>query len=410
MNTGKSDLDFQPAAELSALPLPSAAAQQHSQRLVDLIDGEIQAAHGAISFARYMELVLYAPGLGYYVAGKRKLGDAGDFVTAPEISPLFSYCIANQCRQILTALADDDGGRVLEFGAGSGVMASEILSTLARLDCLPSEYLILDVSADLRALQLQTLQQRVPQLVDRVRWLERLPAAGFRGVIVANEVLDAMPVHRLHFSAQAIQEMAVRRDAGGRFSWHRMPAQEPRVQHIAGQLAKRYDLSVGTDYISEINLAARDWVQTLASCVEAGVLLLVDYGFPQHEYYHPQRHQGTLMCHYRHRAHDDPFVYPGLQDITTHVDFTAVAESAVAAGWALAGYTTQAHFLLASGLPERLQQLMTDDLSRQIELNNQVKKLTLPHEMGELFKVMALSKGLPLALSGFAQHDLRHRL
>jgi len=392
---------------VSELPLPDEVAQAHSMELVKLITIEMQQQGGSISFARYMELVLYAPGLGYYSAGKRKFGAAGDFITAPEISPLFSRCLARQCQQ---ALEDLDAGDILEFGAGTGVMAAEILRTLAQLGCLPRRYLILDVSADLREAQRQTLQQQVPELMDRIHWLNQLPDS-FTGVVLGNEVLDAMPIHRLGLGGDGPYEYVVTQAAQGGFAWQRQALQDGRLrQRLEAVVAESGAETFCEDYIFEINLAAQDWLHSLAAVLKQGLVLLIDYGFPRHEYYHPQRYQGTLMCHYRHRAHDDPLILPGLQDITAHVDFTAVAEAAVDNGLAVAGYTSQAQFLLASGLPQVLEQAMGEDLSQQITLNQQIKKLTLPHEMGELFKVIALTRGMDTAPTGFAMNDQRGRL
>lgn len=393
---------------INELPQPDELAQAHSLQLVEKMVAEMQHSDGAISFARYMELALYAPGLGYYSAGLRKFGAAGDFITAPEISPLFSRCLARQCQQVLEVM---EGGDILEFGAGTGSMAAEILRTLADRDCLPERYLILDISADLREVQYQTLQQQVPELLERVQWLNTLPDR-FNGVVLANELLDAMPVHRLGFNTKQLCEYRVTQlSPQGGFSWQQQPLADGRLrQQLEAIIAEQGANTFVEGYISEINLNAQDWLRSLAAIIEQGLILLIDYGFPRHEYYHHERYQGTLMCHYRHRAHDDPLILPGLQDITAHVDFTAIAETAVANGLAVDGYTTQAHFLLSVGLPELLEQAMGEKLSQQITLNQQVKKLTLPHEMGELFKVIALTKELDIPLWGFAGVDHRARL
>lgn len=392
---------------LNQLPLPDPAAQAHSEKLIGLISDEMQRQGGAISFARYMEMVLYAPGLGYYSAGKHKFGAAGDFITAPEISPLFSRCLARQCRQVLENIA---GGEILEFGAGTGTMAAEILRALAEWDCLPSRYLILDISADLREIQYQTLQEQAPALLDRVKWLDTMPER-FRGVVLANEVLDAMPVHRVVFGAGGPCELVVTHNDQGGFAWRHQALEEGplRQQHEAIMAEAGAD-TFEEGYVTEINLAAGDWLRSLAAVFEQGLILLIDYGFPRREYYHHERSGGTLMCHYRHRAHDDPLILPGLQDITAHVDFTAVAETTVAAGLTVAGYTTQAHFLLGCGLPQLLEEAGDQHIPHQITMNQQVKKLTLPHEMGELFKVISLTKGLDIPLIGFSLKDMSARL
>jgi SAM-dependent MidA family methyltransferase len=391
------------------LPSPSPDEQAHSQALIEVIGDAMAANGGSISFADYMDLVLYAPGLGYYSAGKRKFGAAGDFITAPEISPLFSRCLARQCQQVLTRLGADSCD-ILEFGAGTGVMAAEILRTLAEWECLPRHYYILDVSADLREQQRQTLKAQVPEMMDRVIWLDRLPGQ-IRGVVLANEVLDAMPVHRIGFAAAHPYELFVGRNEQGGFVWRQRTLSSDRLQQRLSALFSE----LGTDnfydgYVSEINLAACDWLTGLAAAFGQGLVVLIDYGFPRHEYYHPERHDGTLMCHYRHRSHDDPLILPGLQDITSHVDFTSVAETAVENDLDVAGYTSQAQFLLGCGLPQLLEQARGEELSQQISLNQQIKKLTLPHEMGELFKVIALTKRFEEPLIGFALNDQRGRL
>ena len=388
---------------------PDEAERAHCRSLVELIVKEIGAAGGVIGFDRFMDLVLYAPGYGYYCGGKRKFGAAGDFVTAPEISPLYSYCLASQCRQVLENMR---GGRILEFGPGSGVMAAEILRYLARQNCLPDEYLLLDLSADLRQVQRETLQRLVPEHMQRIRWLDSLPEPGFDGVMIANEVLDAMPVSRIDFSARPTREFGVAFDtAAAGFRWHSREVTDPRMLLLLDNLrAGRSWPDETGPYVTEVSLAVRDWVAVVADILGTGLLLVIDYGFPRREYYHAERSQGTLMCHYRHRAHDNPLILPGLQDITAHVDFTAVAEEAHDSGLHVAGYTTQAHFLISTGLAQILEQTVAEDMTRQIELNQQIKKLTMPHEMGELFKVMALTKNLSLPLAGFAVHDMRGRL
>lgn len=387
------------AAGLRELPAPSADMAAHSAELLARIRDEIAAAGGVIDFARYMELALYAPGLGYYSAGARKLGSAGDFVTAPELSPLFSRCVARHCAALLAELG---GGDLLEFGAGSGVMAADILLELERLQVLPAAYSILEVSADLRARQQDTLALRAPHLVPRVRWLDALPE-DFVGVVLGNEVLDAMPVHRFRWRQGTVHELGVAwRD--GALAWTELASCHPRlaarVQEIATELPDGYE--------SEVNLAAEDWLHSVAGLLQRGVVLLFDYGFPRHEYYHPQRSGGTLMCHYRHRAHADPLILPGLQDITAHVDFTAMAAAATASGLDLLGFANQANYLLGNGLLELAQE--AGDLRRQLEIAAQLKRLTMPGEMGELFKVLVLGRGVATAGAGLAVRDERYRL
>lgn len=383
------------------LPPPSAEVLEHSLRLQALIIEEIAEHGGHIGFDRFMELALYAPGLGYYSAGSHKFGEAGDFVTAPELSTLFSQCLASQCAEVLGSI----GGDILEFGAGSGVMAADILAELQRLDCLPEHYYILEVSADLRQRQQQMIEAKVPQLLERVSWLDALPEAGFCGVVLANEVLDAMPVHRFRIHEGEPHELHVVWD-GKAFELQEGPADAALFGRVK-QLQDEYALDEG--YASEINLRAEEWVRSLAGFLKQGVALLIDYGFPRREFYHPQRSEGTLMCHYRHRAHDNALLWVGLQDITTHVDFTAVGEAALEAGLAVRGYTNQAAFLIANGLTELLSQA-EGDMKLQLTLSAQVKRLTMPGEMGELFKVMALSRGWEGGLKGFSLRDDRVNL
>lgn len=366
------------------LPTPPAEALAHSEQLAARIRAAITASGGSIPFREFMRMVLYEPGLGYYVAGLRKIGTQGDFITAPEISPLFSQCLANQCAQVLAELG---GGDMLELGAGSGIMAADMLLRLEELGCLPEHYYILDLSPELRDRQSQTLQAQVPQLLERVVWLDALPANPIRGVIVGNEVLDAMPVEvftRVN-GEQVIRQVQTQGDG---FAW----------------------VEVEGDYTSEFNPNLPGWLRSMADTLAAGAVLLIDYGYEQADYYHPDRTQGTLICHYQHRVHADPLLYPGLQDITASVDFTAVAEAGVDAGFDLAGYTTQAMFLASSGLEDLFMAALNANPANQYRLAQQVRTLSLPSEMGDRFKVIALSKGFTPALMGFRLADQRHRL
>jgi SAM-dependent MidA family methyltransferase len=386
---------------MTHLPSPDPLATAHSQRLSDTLQTILAQSGGAIPFIDFMDYVLYAPGLGYYSAGSVKFGTSGDFITAPQLSPLFSQCIAQQCQQVLATL--NGQGSLLEFGAGEGVMAADILQTLAHLDCLPKEYIIIEVSADLRERQQAMLQRRVPDLFSRIHWLNSLPPPPFKGVILANEVLDAMPVHRFQLEEQEINEFYVGHD-GTQFIWKIMPTSHGALR--AAVEALRPHLSNG--YISEVNLNIVPWLKALAEILTTGLILIIDYGFPKHEYYHPQRHQGTLMCHYRHHAHDNPLILPGLQDITAHVDFTAVAQAAQSVGLQVNGYTNQANFLLATGLTDLLSESQ-DDMTTYLRLAQQVKLLLLPSEMGELFKVIALTRHWDGTLLGF-ERDEQKRL
>nr|WP_126457390.1 SAM-dependent methyltransferase [Sulfuriflexus mobilis] len=393
-----------PNENKSALPAPGPEAAAHSERLQTYIKAEIQAQAGSIPFARFMELALYAPGLGYYSGGLHKFGREGDFTTAPEISALFSQSLAVQCAQVLAALGRAD---VLEAGAGSGVMAADILAELERLGQLPEHYFILELSGELRQRQQQTLQAKVPHLLEKVEWLDALPLPGFRGVVLGNELLDAMPVARFRIENGEVRELHVVLQGEG-FAYQGRPAGKAllgAVRHIEAQRGEPF----AEGYESELNLAALGWLKSISEVMQQGLILFVDYGFPAHEFYHPQRTGGTLMCHYRHRAHPDPLILVGLQDITAHVDFTALAETAQACDLEVLGFTTQAHLLLSLGIEQRVAQ--AGDV---LQAAQQIKQLVLPSEMGELFKAIAFGKGLGQsvngALSGFSFQDQRARL
>jgi len=389
------------------LPPPDEITQQHSDRLQAAVRAEIEACGGAISFARFMEMALYQPGLGYYSAGARKFGEAGDFITAPELSPLFSRCLARQCRQVLAEIGFGD---ILEFGAGSGVMAAELLLELERLDSLPGQYFVLELSPDLKQRQRDTLGEHAPHLLERVVWLDALPESGFQGVILANEVVDAMPVHIVRFLEHGVTERCVGWD-GHSFVWQERPLQSAELQqHIDSLMAELGAEVFCPGYVTEINLAQQGWINSLAALLERGAALTIDYGFPRHEYYHPDRTTGTLMCHYRHRTHGDPLILAGLQDITAHVDFTALAAAAQQADLDVLGYTSQAQFLLATGLTEMLAEADPSPTRHYLQLAQQVKKLTLPSEMGELFKILALGRNIPYTLEGFYLQDRRYKL
>ena len=385
---------------MPSLPIPSEAALQHSRAVQELIRADIAAAGGWVSFARYMELALYAPGMGYYSGGAAKFGGMGDFVTAPEISPLFGKAVARQAAQVLE-LMGDKGGDILEFGAGTGKLALDLLLELEKLGHLPGRYLILEVSAELRQRQRELFEKHASHLAPRVDWLEHLPAR-FNGLVLANEVLDAMPVHLVVWRDSGLLERGVAWN-GTAFEWSEHPLVDGELFAVARALNLRVD--PGKDYISEINLAARGFMRSLAGVLQQGAIVLIDYGFGHSEYYHSQRDQGTLMCHYRHHAHDDPFYLPGLQDITSHVDFSAVTEVAINAGLELRGYTTQAHFLINCGVTEILAQTPAENTGAYLPLANQLQKLVSPAEMGELFKVIAFGKNIHQPLAGFVSGD-----
>lgn len=392
----------QSQGQLAEWPEPDDVAQQHSLQLVETLREQIDAGGGRITFHDYMQTVLYAPGLGYYAAGSHKFGAGGDFITAPELSPLFAECVADSLEPVLQA-----GHRnVLEVGAGSGILAARLLLRWQDRGCLPNHYYILELSGDLRQRQREQIEQQCPELLARVEWLEQWPDK-FSGVVLANELIDAMPVHRVSKQQGRWYEQMVGYEQE-QFIIDDVPLDNPALSEQLALIEQEQLLPDG--YLTEINLHAGQWIDTLGSHLQRGIVLLFDYGYSRHEYYHPQRNQGTLMCHYRHRAHDDPFVYPGLQDITAHVDFTSLADQALDAGFNVAGYTTQAHFLLDNGILQRLEQLQTADEAVYQQRVAEVRRLTLPQEMGESFKVMLLSKDSPDLPAGFGSRDLRHQL
>lgn len=372
---------------------PDSTAQKHSQQLTQHIQQIISAAGGQIDFARFMELALYAPGLGYYSSGTHKLGRQGDFITAPEISPLFARCIARQCKEILTELKQ---ANILEFGAGTGALAKDLLLELEKLNCLPDQYFILEISAELRERQLQLLQSTCPHLIDRIIWLDHLPNE-FSGIILANEVLDAFPTHCFRIEKDGIKERFVTWNQD-HFAWRNSPAQDEVLKKLE-KIVSLYNLNEG--YESEINLIQPAWINSIATILKQGVVLLFDYGYGQAEYYHSDRSQGTLQCYYQHTRHSDPLIYVGLQDMTAHVDFTAVAEAACDAGLEIAGFTTQASFLLACGLLELAQQNHLS-AAEQYQQAHAIKQLTLPSQMGEAIKVIGFSKNIKINLMGFS--------
>lgn len=387
------------------LPPVEAAAREHSERVAAALAEAIQCAGGALDFARFMEICLYGPGLGYYVAGTEKFGAGGDFVTAPQISPLFGRCLARQVAELLLAAEADT---VLEFGAGGGRLAVDLLLELARIGVFPRRYYILELGAGLRLRQAAALGALEPELRDRVRWLERLPEPGFHGVMIANELLDALPVRRFRITEEGTRALAV---AAGeeRFEWTVASEEggiEAAVRAIESALGRRLPVGYESEYSEQIPA----WLRTVAERLAVGGLLLIDYGYPRPEFYHPERDRGTLVCHFRHRAHFDPLILPGIQDISASVDFTAVAEAGIAAGLDLAGYTNQAWFLLSSGLEQVLQETGLPDSADYLEAAAQAKQLTLPGEMGERFQVLALTRGIRQPLLGFCLHDRRDRL
>jgi SAM-dependent MidA family methyltransferase len=388
-----------------SLPEPENAARLQSEKLVAHIINLINESGGSITFDQYMSAVLYEPGLGYYSAGSRKFGEEGDFVTAPEISSLFSRCLAFQCAQVLNDL---DNASILELGAGTGVMARDLLLELEKLDLLPETYFILEVSADLKQRQQTLLNDSIPHLVNRVVWLESLLEQPFSGLILANEILDALVVKRFRKTNDGFEELKVGLK-DNEFIWLSEKA-DTELEQTLKQLEVQLPESIPEDYISEVNTNIKKWLSSLDSVLKSGVMLFIDYGYSQNEYYHPSRTDGSLLCHYRHHVHSNPFYYPGLQDITASINFTHVAEVADSLGLHVSGYTNQAYFLFGCGLEKLLSDLTSQDIKSHTEMTQQVKKLTLPEEMGERFKVIALTKGYNQSLIGFSIMDQRIRL
>lgn len=384
----------------AALPALTPDEIAHSERVVGRIRDAIDAGGGWISFERFMEMALYEPGLGYYSAGSTKLGRDGDFVTAPEISSLFSRCLAAQCIEVLERLGDAD---VLELGAGSGVMAADVLAELAAMNRLPRRYLILEVSADLRERQQRTLAARVPELLSRVEWLDHWPT-GLRGVVLANEVLDALPVQRFRIRGTQVNTLGVTWQLG-RLDWSEVRAESP-LESAVRAIEQANGEPFADGYLSEVNTLLRPWIAGLAGALAEGVALFIDYGLPQRQYYRSERREGTLLCHYRHRFHDDPLINVGVQDIGAWVDFTAVADAASDAGLRVAGFTTQAHFLIGCGIERFMADIAERPVADRVQLARQAMVLTLPGEMGERFKVLGLAANYEPALRGFSTRDL----
>lgn len=370
-------------------------AIQHSQRLQSYIKQQIAASNGQITFAEYMHHSLYAPGLGYYTAGSPKFGKQGDFITAPEIGSLFAQCVAEQIAEVLALC---HGDTILELGAGSGQLACDLLTSLDAQNIQLKNYYILELSADLRLRQQEKILNTCPQFAHLVKWLDHLPAA-FNGVIFANEVMDAMPVAKFHYENDLLQEYYVALQNDYFIYKLDTPTTELNTFFTQNNIAAY----ISQPYISEINLLLSAWIKSLSNCLTVGAILLCDYGFPRAEYYHPHRNQGTFMCHYQHHAHADPFINIGLQDLTAHVDFTAVAEAAVANDLAIAGFTNLASFLLNCAITKFLAE-------PNIQQTQEVNILTSPAEMGELFKCIALTKSIENELLGFKQFDKAHSL
>lgn len=381
------------------LPAPDPIAQQHSDQLLQLIFQTIEDRNGWLSFAEFMQMALYQPGLGYYSNGLSKIGEAGDFITAPEISPLFSMALGNHIADVIRQIPAAD---CLEFGAGNGHMAVDILQYLQEIDCLPARYYIIEASAHLRHRQQEIVHKHFGSEQDRIIWLDQLPAE-FTGVIIANEVCDAMPVHRVQFEENQILELGVGREEG-QLTWLSQTVTDTFLQTRCEQI---HPLLQQLPYQTEVAMQAPAWLGTIAEILSQGAIFLIDYGYEASDYFHPLRHQGMLRCHYQHQAHNAPLTLVGLQDITAHVDFTALAETAHAKGLQVDGYQRQSDFLLAGDILNLSQQNASDSF-QQMQQAAALKRLLLPEQMGELFKVLSLSKNVDMARSKSA--DLRYRL
>jgi SAM-dependent MidA family methyltransferase len=379
----------------TALPPPDADSLAHSKRVAEHIREVIEESGGSIGFGRFMHLALYAPGLGYYSAGARKFGEGGDFTTAPEVSPLFGRVLARQCAPVLRELPRRE---VLELGAGSGALAVQMLTALREQGVAPSRYSILEISPDLKRRQEESIRRDCPEMLSRVVWLQGLPER-LSGVVIANEVADALPVERFRKTGEGVLQFRVVAD-GTAFGWREARAPDflqAAVRHIEDTL----EAPLPEGYVSEVSTGLPAWIAGIGASLDAGLVLLVDYGLRRREYYAPDRSGGWLRCHFRHLVHGDPLVYPGIQDLSAWVDFTTVAEAATAARLDVAGYTTQAQFLLHGGLEQELAGFARLSTDAQLDLSRQVRMLTLPGEMGEHFKCIALARNcgrLPAAL------------
>jgi len=382
---------------------PSEIEKQHSQKLHDVITQEINHAGGWIDFAQYMRLALYAPGLGYYSAGLQKFGEQGDFITSPEVSPLFAQTLANPVAKLLADIPD---AQLMEFGAGSGKLAADLLYSLNKLGQLPETYFIVELSADLQQRQHEVLRQRVPDLLPRVQWLNQLPEDPINVIIIANEVIDAMPVTRFAIRGDEVLQQGVVVE-GGELALSYRPASAEIQQQVK---ALKIETSPEFEYCSELNLNIAPWIKSLASCINQGAIYLIDYGYTQNEFYSAERDMGTFIGYYHHRALDAPLWYPGLQDLTAFVDFTAVAEAAINNELDVDGFTSQGNFLINCGLAELVESIETESEVDNFKLVQQMKTLSLPGEMGERFKVLGLSKGLDENVPGFEIRDLRYSL
>lgn len=389
----------------NGLPPVSQSALINSREVTALLLQAIAKSGGRISFDQFMDIAMFAPGRGYYDSVNHIFGDGGDFTTAPELSPFFGQCIARQIRQVMASMGQTN---ILEFGAGSGVLAENILLELEKYDCLPQTYYIYDISPSLRKRQFSRLQKNLPHLIHRLEWLNNIPQE-FDGVIVANEVLDAMPVQKVVFHSRSPHQETFVTAKDSELILMDGPLGSARLSNEMDRIVQVWpDIEDG--YRSEINLGMKQWIVRVSQMLGQGLILLIDYGFTRREYYQPINHMGNLMCYIQHQDHDDPLLYPGIQDVTCHVDFSLVAESFQAQGLNVAGYTNQGFFLAGCGLEELYQAAATDDEQKLLEMNQGLEQLILPHAMGETFKVIGLTKGIDDELIGFSVANERDSL
>ena len=384
---------------------PDPEAKFHSQKLSTYIKKLIDEKSGSIGFDEYMNLALYQPSFGYYTSGNQIFGAKGDFVTAPQISSLFSKCLAFQCIQILK---DFENPSILEIGAGTGVMAKDLLLNLEKSNSLPKKYFIYEISADLKFRQQNLLKQSIPQYIDNIIWLDKLPKRKFNGLIIANEVLDSLPVKRFKKESNIFKEVKVT-FIDNNFHWINVTACD-ELTNFLEKIENKLSRTFYVDYCSEINVNLKIWLDSVQSVIEKGVILFIDYGYSMSDYYHPEKFDGNLLCHYRHYVHNDPFFYPGLQDITTSVDFTSVAECAEKIGLNVNGYTNQTYFLFGCGLENLVPNMDLLSIKSQTEISKELRSLIMPDEMGERFKFMALTKEYNKDLIGFSQMNQRNQL
>lgn len=391
--------------DIANLAYPNSTLQRRSKKLVrHIIEAIQQEKTGSISFAQFMELALYEPQLGYYTGNLTKLGKAGDFVTAPEISPLFAQCMGNQCQQVFSDLGDAE---ILEIGAGTGKMACDLLLFLEKKGVLPVSYKILEISPNLKQRQQENLQAQIPHLFPLIEWLADWPKSPMKGVVIVNEVVDALPIHKFLWTNRGVQEMQVEQKKGN-LLWCSQPVSYVLEKKLS-QLKLTY-FSEKKRYESEVCLGLSDWINKLSVVLKQGLILIADYGYPAREYYHPDRCHGTLMCYYRHRGYTNPFNLIGLQDITAAVDFSLLADCALNVGLKIAGFTSQAAFLLNNGLLQHVEEWYNYKVP-SVGINQQIYSLTSPNEMGELSKVIGLTREYNSSrIQGFIQFDKRARL